>query len=93
MTNLCHFDNSMEIRAQLCYTMRNDIREVFMLYAFLAVFAVLIVIADQITKYLTVANIPLHEHLPSNHSQIPRHFDPLHQNAAALAPLENLPEW
>ncbi|MBP3634555.1 MAG: signal peptidase II [Oscillospiraceae bacterium] len=35
-----------------------------MLYAFLAVFAVLIVIADQITKYLTVANIPLHEIIP-----------------------------
>ena len=30
-----------------------------MLYIFMAVFAALIVAADQITKYLTVANIPL----------------------------------
>lgn len=32
-----------------------------MTYALMAVFAALILIADQITKYLTVANIPLHD--------------------------------
>jgi len=36
-----------------------------MLYAALAVFAVLIVILDQITKYLTVAHIPLGAAVPA----------------------------
>lgn len=36
-----------------------------MLYAILAVFAVFIVAADQFTKYLTVANIPLGGQVPA----------------------------
>ncbi len=34
-----------------------------MLYLFMALFAGVIVAADQFTKYLTVANIPLHGHM------------------------------
>ncbi len=34
-----------------------------MLYLFMALFAGVIVAADQLTKYLTVANIPLHGHM------------------------------
>ena len=36
-----------------------------MLYGILALFAVLIVILDQVTKYLTVAHIPLGEAVPA----------------------------
>ena len=35
-----------------------------MLYGILAVFAILIVLLDQFTKYLTVTNIPLGEIVP-----------------------------
>ena len=35
-----------------------------MFYGALAVFVVLITVADQITKAMTVANIPLHEEIP-----------------------------
>ncbi len=34
-----------------------------MSYLFMALFAALIVVADQVTKYLTVANIPLYGHV------------------------------
>ena len=36
-----------------------------MLYLLMTVFAILVVAADQITKYLVVANIPLYGHVPA----------------------------
>ena len=34
-----------------------------MTYIFMAIFGILILVADQVTKYLTVANIDLYEHI------------------------------
>ena len=39
---------------------RGKLREAFMAYILMAVFAALILIADQLTKFLTVAKIPLY---------------------------------
>lgn len=39
---------------------RGKLREAFMAYILMAVFAALILIADQVTKFLTVAKIPLY---------------------------------
>jgi len=41
-----------------------------MLYVFLSLFSALIIVADQVTKYLTVQNIPLHGHMPVFHGFI-----------------------
>lgn len=76
MTNSCQFDNRMKIFYEhelffsvvkdggVCYTVTSIFSEVCMLYFILAVFSLLIVCADQITKYLTVAHIPLGDIIP-----------------------------
>ena len=41
-----------------------------MLYLYLSLLSALIVVADQVTKYLVVQNIPLHGHVPALHGFI-----------------------
>ena len=44
-----------------------------MIYGFMALFAALIVAADQVTKYLVVANIPLYTRVPAIPGLRPEH--------------------
>ncbi len=57
-----------------------------MLYGLLALTSVLVVALDQWTKYLTVANIPLHGHVPFWDGLF--HFTYIHNTGAAFSMLE-----
>lgn len=61
-----------------------------MLYGLMALFAALIVIADQAVKALTVANIPLHTDVPFIDGLL--HFTCVQNTGAAFSSLEGM-QW
>ena len=59
-----------------------------MIYGFMALFAALIVAADQVTKYLVVANIPLYTRVPAIPGLI--HWTYVQNTGAAFSSFEGM---